>query len=186
MAFPRYNTMLMRSSRKSALTERWVLDASPLILLARIGQERLLHALADEVIIPQPVAIEILAGPDTYPAISAVVSGHFTFADSPKPPDELLAWDLGLGETSVLAHALADSTWTAIVDDGAARRCARSFDIPVKGTLAIVVLAKQRGLISSAAGILKQLVSDGFHTDERVVREVLERSVGEKTGGKTA
>ena len=179
MAFPRSNTMLMRSSRKPALTERWVLDASPLILLARIGQEGLLHALAGEVVIPQPVAIEILAGPDTDPARLAVESGRFTTADSPEPPDELLAWDLGQGETSVLAHALADSTWTAIADDGAARRCARSFDIPVKGTLAIVVLAKQRGLIPSAAEILKQLVSAGFHIDERVVREVLERSVGE-------
>ena len=29
------------------MTERWVLNASPLIVLARVGQEHLLRALAD-------------------------------------------------------------------------------------------------------------------------------------------
>jgi predicted nucleic acid-binding protein len=161
------------------LTERWVINASPLILLARIGQEGLLRALAEEVVIPQAVAREILAGPDTDPARIAIESGRFEVVGSREPAGELLAWDLGQGETSVLAHALADSTWTAIIDDGAARRCARSFDIPIKGTLAIVVLAKQQGLIPSAVEVLVQLVNAGFHVNGSLAREVLRRGVEE-------
>jgi predicted nucleic acid-binding protein len=43
--------------------EYWVLNASPLIVLARIGRENLLPALADQIVIPQAVAAEIQAGP---------------------------------------------------------------------------------------------------------------------------
>jgi predicted nucleic acid-binding protein len=49
-----------------------------------------------------------------------------------------MAWDLGAGETAVLSYALANSGWTAVVDDNAARKCARSFAISAKGTLAVV------------------------------------------------
>jgi len=42
--------------------ERWVLNASPLIVLAHIGREDLLFALADEVVVPRAVALEIQEG----------------------------------------------------------------------------------------------------------------------------
>jgi predicted nucleic acid-binding protein len=40
------------------VTERWVLNASPLIVLARIGQEDLLLKLSDETVVPDPVVKE--------------------------------------------------------------------------------------------------------------------------------
>ena len=43
--------------------ERWVLNASPLIVLARVGHEHLFEALADDVVVPRAVAEEIDAGP---------------------------------------------------------------------------------------------------------------------------
>ena len=49
------------------MIERWVLNASPLILLARIGREDLLLTLADDVVVPQAVAAEVQAGPATDP-----------------------------------------------------------------------------------------------------------------------
>lgn len=79
-----------------------------------------------------------------------------------------LAWDLGAGETAVLAYALAHPGWTAILDDGAARRCAKVFGVPHKGTLGVVLLAKQRGIIPAAREVLERLQANGFRIDRQV------------------
>ncbi|MBL7065831.1 MAG: DUF3368 domain-containing protein, partial [Anaerolineae bacterium] len=41
-------------------------------------------------------------------------------------------------------------------------------------------LAKQQGLIPSAADVLRSVLNIGFRLDENVVREALSRTVGEK------
>jgi predicted nucleic acid-binding protein len=160
------------------VAERWVLNASPLIVLASIGQEHLFQALTDEIIIPRAVAEEIEAGPAGDPARQIIAAGQLPVVEATLSP-EVMAWDLGIGETAVLSFALAEPSWTVILDDAAARNCARSLGLSLKGTLAIVILAKQRGLIPSAAEILRSLLMIGFRLDERVIREALSRTVGE-------
>jgi predicted nucleic acid-binding protein len=49
-------------------------------------------------------------------------------------------------DSSIWAHTHEDSE--AIIDDLAGRRCAAAFNIPVRGTLGLVLTAKQRGRIS--------------------------------------
>jgi len=131
------------------------------------------------VVVPRPVAEEGQAGPTPDPARLALAAGGFTIVDPPPPSPELLAWDLGRGETAVLSWALAEQGWTCILDDAEARKCARAFSVPVKGTLALILSAKLCGIIPSAAEIIQTLVSMGFRLDERMVREVLARVVGE-------
>ena len=60
-----------------------------------------------------------------------------------------------------------------------ARKCARSFELQTKGTLAVVIMAKQRGLIPSATDVLRALLKAEFRLDEEVIREALLRTVGE-------
>ncbi|MCD6289567.1 MAG: DUF3368 domain-containing protein [Anaerolineae bacterium] len=161
------------------MTERWVLNASPIIVLARIGQEHLLRALTNGVMVPRAVVTEIEAGPADDPARHLIAEGYLTIVEA-APVPEILAWDLGAGETAVLSYALSKPGWMAILDDAAARKCARSFGLRFKGTLAVVILAKQRGLIPSATEVLCSLLNTGFHLDENVIREALSRTVGEK------
>lgn len=161
------------------MSERWVLNASPIIVLARVGQEHLFDALAHEVVVPRAVVDEIQAGPTGDPARQVVASGQFTLVAA-TPVPEVLAWDLGTGETAVLSYALEESGWTVILDDAAARKCAQSFGLSVKGTLAVVILAKQHGLIPSAADVLRSLLKYGFRLEEGVIREVLSRTVDEE------
>ena len=89
------------------MTERWILNASPVIALARIGQTDLLGQLSDQVVVPQAVALEILAGPTDDNARKLVEAGKFTVIETSQPSVELLAWDLGAGETAVIAQAHA-------------------------------------------------------------------------------
>ena len=161
------------------MAERWVLNASPVIVLARIRQEKLLFELPDEVVIPRAVAVEIQAGPAEDQARQALEAGRFTIVDTPPPSATLLAWDLGAGETAVLSFAIAEAGWTAILDDAAARKCARSFGLPIKGTLGVILLAKTQGLLSSAADVLKSLQSIGFRLDDKVIAEALRHVVEE-------
>ncbi|MBI5303454.1 MAG: DUF3368 domain-containing protein [Chloroflexi bacterium] len=160
------------------MAERWVINASPLIVLARIGRDDLLFALADHVAVPRVVAQEIQAGPKDA-AQQALTGGRFVIVDTPPPSTEILAWDLGAGETAVLAFASAEPGWTAILDDEAARKCARSLSLNVKGTLGIILLAKQKGLIASAAHELRALQAIGFRIDDQTARDALQRAVGE-------
>lgn len=161
------------------MPEQWVVNASPLILLARVGREDLLRDLPDRVVVPWAVAAEINAGPEDDPARHALARGQFQIVDTPAPLTEILTWDLGAGETAVLSLAASEPNWTAILDDAAARKCALSFSIGIKGTRAVVILAKRRGLVTSAADLIRALQSVGYRIDNRLVREALSRTVGE-------
>lgn len=161
------------------MSERWILNASPTIIMARIGKLGLLTSLPDEVVLPEAVAEEVKAGPEGDAARLAVETNTFRVIETPEPSPELIAWDLGAGETSVISYALEHPTWTAILDDGAARRCAASFGIHVKGSLAVVILARKRGIIPSAKQILQAMREAGLRLDDRIIRQALKETVGE-------
>lgn len=157
-----------------------MLNASPIIVLARIGYEHLLYDIPEQVLVPRAVADEVMAGPEGDSARAAMKAGHFPIQAAVPLVPEVMAWDLGRGETAVLSYALANPGWTVILDDGAAPRCARSYSLPIKGTLAIVLLAKQRGLIASATDLLLALRAAGMHLDDATIRAALLRTVGEE------
>lgn len=159
--------------------ERWVLNASPIILLGHIGYAHLIPALAEAAVIPQAVATEIRSGPTDDPARRWIEAGSISVVETSVPLPELLAWDLGAGETAVLAHTMATPGWVAVLDDAAARKCAQSFSVPLIGTLAIIVRARQRRLIPSAADAIRALQSAGFRIDDKIVRTVLRDTVQE-------
>lgn len=161
------------------MPRRWVLNASPLIVLTNAGQEKLLFELADEMVVPEAVVTEIKAGRKDDKARQLLAAGRFEVVRLSAIPPEIIAWDLGAGETEVLAHAHLTPGWTAVIDDGAARRCARSFLIPHQGTLAIVLQAKKQGIIPSAAEVIHTLRSQGFRLDDSVIAKALSEAVGE-------
>jgi len=161
------------------MSDRWVLNASPLIVFGKIGRLELFSQLAEEIAVPRGVAQEILAGPETDAARMAIEANMFQLVDGQEPTPELAAWDLGLGETAVLSFALEHPGWTAMLDDGAARKCAITFGVKVKGSLAIVVLARKRGLIPQAKQILHTMQEVGLRLDERTIRQVLKETLNE-------
>jgi predicted nucleic acid-binding protein len=161
------------------MSDRWVINASPLIVFGKIGQLDLLTRLPNEIVVPQAVANEIVVGPENDAARLAIEAEMFRLIEVQELTPELAAWDLGLGETAVLSYALANPSWTAILDDGAARKCAVTFGIDVKGSLAIVILAKKRGLIPQAKQLLHTMQEVGLRLDERTIRQVLKETLNE-------
>ena len=169
----------MKSSQKSLIAENWVVNSSPIIALGRVGHVELIARLPQKAAIPRAVKEELVVAPEGDPARAVVEGGMFEILETPPPTPEILAWDLGKGETAVLTHALSEPNWVAILDDGAARRCARSLSIRLTGTLSIVILAKQHGLIDSAAQVLRALQNNEFRLDDTIIRNVLAATVRE-------
>ena len=89
-----------------------------------------------------------------------------------------MEWRLGAGESSVLALASEHPGTEAIIDDLAGRKCAASLNIPVRGTLGIVLVAKKRGLIPEAQPVIEDIMTAGLYLSRKVVDEALGR-VGE-------
>jgi len=163
----------------SNVAEPAVVNASPLIFLSRAGLIDLLQLVTPEVIFSEAVAFEIEVRGGSDPTAQALANTSWlVIAQTPSIPPQIQAWGLGPGESSVIAWAHAHKGSEAIIDDLAGRRCAAAFRIPVRGTLGLVLTAKQRGHISSARELLYQLRQAGMYLSDRVLNAALAK-IGE-------
>ena len=112
------------------------------------------------------------------PAQAIEQSAWLTSHPAPTIPIAITEWRLGAGESSVLALALEHPGTEAIIDDLAARKCAASLGIPVRGTLGIVLTAKQRGVIPKARPVIEDMMAAGLYLSKPVLDQALQR-VGE-------
>lgn len=156
------------------MSDVWVVNASPVIALAKVDRLHLLRDLCKELLVPEAVVTEILAGPLSDPARQALQTAWGLAVAPQRISPDLLEWGLGPGETAVLAVALERSPATVVLDDAAARTCAKALGIEVIGTLGVVLRAKKRAIIPSAADVLKALRAAGLHLDNKMVRSALE------------
>jgi len=151
---------------------KWIVDASPLILLAKIDQIHRITRLPDALAIPAPVAEEIQAGLKDDPARGWLLhSGSEYVQPVPTVEPEVAAWDLGRGERAALSLAYRKPTWTVIVDDLAARRCARALSIPFSGTIGVILAAKHEKVISEVDPLLYDLIRAGLRISEDVITQ---------------
>lgn len=156
------------------MRRRWVADASPIILLSKVGRPGLLSTLAREILIPQAVAEEIRQAPPDDPARVWLDAKGKEFVEPTGPvAEEVAAWDLGYGEGRVLSFGLRHEGWTVLVDDEAARRCGEGLDVPVIGTLGLLVVAKREGALEEVRPVIKALRRAGLHVSSAVVERVL-------------
>lgn len=161
------------------MSETWIVNASPVITMAKAGYLHLFEQLAAHVLIPESVVREILIAPASDPARKALEGGWGERA-SPRTMDSaILEWGLGSGESGVLTLALERPGCVAVLDDAAARRCARALEVPLIGTLGAVLRAKRQGLIDSAAQVLMALRAAGLRFDDKVASVSLKRAVDE-------
>ena len=100
-----------------------IVNASPLIFLSRVeGLAWLCDLSAGPVEVPGAVLGEVTAGHDGHSVISGIeAEGRIQLVDDVATPSVIAAWDLGAGETQVLAHCFSRSGAIAVLDDGAAR-----------------------------------------------------------------
>ncbi len=150
------------------------INTSPLIFLTKGGFLNLLQTVSPEIIVPQAVATEIQAyGVTDVTAQALATTPWLVIKETPPVPSIIENWDLGAGESAVLTWGYLNPGTEVIIDDLAARRCASALGIPVRGTLGIVLNAKQQGVIPAARPILEQLRLCGMYLSDRVINQAL-------------
>ena len=163
----------------ATITAKWVVNASPLICLGKIGRLDWIAATSLEVVIPPAVAQEIEDGPSDDAARRWLESAGKAFVRDAAVVDEVIAaWDLGRGESEVLAWARIHPEFTPVLDDRAARRCADVIGVPVCGTLGVLVHGRRAGLVPSLAPLLDEVAKAGLYLSPKLRAEAL-RLAGE-------
>lgn len=150
-----------------------VVNASPLIVLAKTGFLDLLRAFGNPVIVPSAVVQEVQQGGPSDPATQALALPWLTIVDAGQPPGILQPFGLDPGEEAVLAWVLANPGSEAVLDDQTARKCAKALGIPYRGCLGLVIAARQHGIIAAARPVLDQLRQAGLRLTDRIVNQAL-------------
>lgn len=179
------------ASDVSAAPERlpsvlWFADSSPLILLAKIGLLHLIPGMTYLLSVPQAVVDEVNDAPDDdlgRVRLGEIIAAGMVNVSAVAVPPEVADFRLGAGETSAIAMAL---DWgrqgglrvEAVLDDGPARRAAKSLGVATVGTLGILIRAKDDGNIPAVAPYLNRLINAGMWLSEELGRQVA-AAVGE-------
>ena len=80
------------------------------------------------------------------------------------------------GEASAIALALEIEDCTLIIDDKKGRRLAQEFQVEITGTLGVLLLAKQRGVLSEIRPLLERLKLVDYRISGEIVEGVLKRA----------
>lgn len=151
-----------------------VVDASPLIVLAKAGMLSLLRLAGDPVFVPQVVIQEVQQAGSNDPALQALTATSWLVSVDPGPVSPILSrYQLDAGEASVLTWALSHPGTEVIVDETRARRCAAQLGIALRGSVGLVLLAKQSGVLPLARPALEALRQAGLYLSDRVMNQAL-------------
>ena len=152
-----------------------VVNASPLIFLSKAGVIHFLQQAAPDIVVPQVVALEIgRRGRNDITARTLANNPWVATVEVPVIPPLIQSWDLGPGESAVLAYARTHPGVVAIIDDGAGRRCAETLGVPLLGTLGLIMIAKKRGLIPTARPVIALLKQQGMFLSESIIDRAMD------------
>lgn len=151
-----------------------VTNASPVIVLANTGYLDLLRVVGDPVLVPATVVQEIQqAGPNDAATQALAQTSWLTVVDPGQPSRILQPFCLDAGEEAVLTWALANPGTEALIDDHAARRCAKALGISYRGCLGLVIFSRQQGIIPAARPVVEQLRQSGLRLTNRIMNQAL-------------
>jgi len=152
-----------------------VINASPLIFLGNAQRIDLLRATgAERIIVPDVVFAEVTQAAHTDTAARVVAAATWIErAAVPVVPPSVIEWDLGPGESAVIALTLQLPDARAVIDDLSARKCALALGASVMGTLGIVIAAHRHGVVPDPREILIELRAAGMWLSDTVIDRAL-------------
>ena len=153
-----------------------VSNTTPLSELAKVGQLNLLRDIFGNLIVPQEVYQEVTTG--NHPAATIVPSltwiEVYSIDNSQKIFDLQTSTGLDLGECATIVLAEELNASQVLIDDRTARLVAESRHLAVIGTVGILLLAKEQGIIPSIRPILDQLIANGKWISSNLYQEALQ------------
>ena len=152
------------------MADRWVINASPVILLAKAEVIQFIPKLCDELVVPDGVVAEIQharisdAGKQWLDA-----DGREFIRPSPLIESALATWRGGAGEAEVISWAMQNPGFTAVLDDRRARALAQRNGVGVLGSLRVIEITRLRGFIPKARPALEKLRGVGAYVSDELI-----------------
>jgi predicted nucleic acid-binding protein len=150
-----------------------IANNTPLVALWVLGRLDLLRELYDEVLVPTAVHQEFVATERALRQSALDGAPWIKVVPLANPQHARVYVGLDQGEAEVLALAEERGAGLVIIDERKGRRYANRLGIPLTGTLGVLLLAKERGLVASLAPLLDELLEAGLHLDPSLVEQVL-------------
>ncbi|MBI4670071.1 MAG: DUF3368 domain-containing protein [Chloroflexi bacterium] len=144
-----------------------VSNAGPLIALGTINQLHLLHVLYESVLIPPTVLIETTRRDNEI--ARQIKTSTWLQVRAPQDNAEverLRFWlDAGESEALVLARELGA---TLLIDERRGRTIAETYNVPITGTVGILIAAKQNGNLETITPLLDEMMRTGVRLSQRL------------------
>ena len=136
-----------------------VSDASPLIALARINRLELLREMFGTLLLPDSVWNEVTNSGIHRPGAVSVLQANWIERRSVSDSVLLaqLRLDLGAGESEAIVLARESKADLLLVDERLARIAAQRLGLRVTGVVGVLIEARDRGLLTDAASVAKDL-----------------------------
>jgi len=153
---------------------RVIVDAGPLIAFAKVNQTDLFQVLFREVWIASSVQAECMAKPAAEHAVLAnLMRKDWVNLGKPSAGDQSLSLSLGKGEQDSIHLALEDASGSLLImDDFLARKQAIRLGLHVMGTVRMLDIAEQRGLIHSAEDMVLEMRSHGYRISTAILEYI--------------
>ena len=140
-----------------------VADTTPISELAKVNYLNLLPKLFGRMVIPQGVYDELTTG--RHPAAELVQK--LSWLDVVAVNNRLVVKELqqvsnlDLGESEAIALAEEMNADQLLIDEKAARRVAMTRNLPLIGTMGVLLLAKRQGELKNVKDVLDQMQQQG-------------------------
>jgi predicted nucleic acid-binding protein len=118
--------------------------------------------------------MEINAGPTEDSAVRFLAQPNWlSVVDLTPTLSPIAIWRLGQGESEVLEYCHRNPGTVAVLDDKAARRAARALQVPIIGTLGVLLAAAQSGLLPSLEDAIEVVKRCGLYVDPAIASKLI-------------
>lgn len=149
-----------------------IVNSTPLIALAGIGELDILKSVYGQITIPTAVFDEVTVKngkiADSIKAANWINVENIQDADSKK----MYKAKLHAGEVEVMILAQEQHADLVVIDDNAAKKTATYLGLNAIGTMAVLLRAKQLGCINDVGSYIDKMVANGFFISPEVIAMV--------------
>ena len=149
-----------------------IVNSTPLIALAGIGELDILKSVYGQITIPTAVFDEVTVKngkiADSIKAANWINVENIQDADSKK----MYKAKLHAGEVEVMILAQEQHADLIVIDDNAAKKTATYLGLNAIGTMAVLLRAKQLGCINDVGSYIDKMVANGFFISPEVIAMV--------------
>jgi uncharacterized protein len=150
-----------------------IINNTPLVALWSLERLDLLGDLFGTVWLPTAVAAEFLAVHPVARQRALAEADWLQIIPLSDSRHSLAYTGLDRGEAEVLALAVEHSARLVIIDEQKGRRYARRLGLSLTGTLGVLLLAKEEGLVTAVGPLIQQLLDQDLYFSPELVSRAL-------------